>query len=460
MLEGHTLKAKLVENTSSVGALGFKGEDGLSAYEIAVKNGYQGTEQDWIDHFGLDLTNYIKTTDVINNLSSSSTTYPLSAYQGRYLKNYIDTYRTNVIGEAVDLDTTSKIVVNAINEVNSNVGNKAELTTTSKTNLVSAINEVKSNANKELDLYKGRNLVVFGDSWSQPGIANSEDEYWVKQVASALNMNRFNYAIAGAGFSRTNNKMITQLQTAISQMTAGQKNNTALVIIFAGDNDLLNGMTDENILIDAVNLISQTHTTFPNAKIIVAPFEWSFGGLTQAYNSRICSLIGRIDRETCTLPVIVLKLVRYWLYGIKSYYRNHSHPSVSGYKVIAGMFINAILGGGEHVCDGGNIEPVIGNTNNFSWNMEDGNVTILYDSSFSSALSNYSGIVGYLPAIATPGRAILSPLYVAGTGEQVGTILIDDDGTMYLKKVTISANVYTYMLPVSFKCSSIINWSS
>lgn len=460
MLEGHTLKAKLVENTSSVGALGFKGEDGLSAYEIAVKNGYQGTEQDWIDHFGLDLTNYIKTTDVINNLSSSSTTYPLSAYQGRYLKNYIDTYRTNVIGEAVDLDTTSKIVVNAINEVNSNVGNKAELTTTSKTNLVSSINEVKSNANKELDLYSGRNLVVFGDSWSQPEIANSEDEYWVKQVASALNMNRFNYAIAGAGFSRTGNKLSTQLETATSAMTAAQKNNTAVVVILAGLNDMLNNMGEDTILTDAKAFLTSCHATYPNAKIVFAPFNWQYSNLTQTDNSKIAMLINRITRETCNLPIITLKLVRYWLYGITTYYRNQSHPSVNGYKVIASMITNAILGGSEHVCYGATITPSVGNTNNFSWNMEDGNVTILYDSSFSSAMSNYSGILGYLPTIASPGRAIISPLYIAGSGEQVGSILINTDGAVYLRKLTIDANVYTYMLPVNFKCSSITNWSS
>jgi hypothetical protein len=160
MLEGHTLKGKLAENTSSVGAIGFKGEQGLSAYEIAVKNGYEGTEQDWIDHFGLDLSDYIQTSDVVNNLSSTSTNYPLSAYQGRYLKNYIDTYRDNVIGDNTDLDTTSKIVVNAINEVNtkeetnkSNVGTLASLNTTNKTNLVSAINEVLGTSASNSKMY-------------------------------------------------------------------------------------------------------------------------------------------------------------------------------------------------------------------------------------------------------------------------------------------------------------------
>lgn len=60
------LRGSLTSTSDAKGVLGFKGERGYSAYEIAVKNGYEGTEQDWIDHFGLDLTGYVKTTDVLD----------------------------------------------------------------------------------------------------------------------------------------------------------------------------------------------------------------------------------------------------------------------------------------------------------------------------------------------------------------------------------------------------------
>ena len=72
------------------GELGYKGERGYSAYEIAVLHGYEGTEQDWIDHFGLDLSDYIQTSDVVDDLTSTSTNYPLSAKQGKELKTLID----------------------------------------------------------------------------------------------------------------------------------------------------------------------------------------------------------------------------------------------------------------------------------------------------------------------------------------------------------------------------------
>lgn len=150
MLEGNTLRAKLVENTPAQGTIGFKGERGYSNYELAVQNGYVGTEQEWIDHFGVDLTGYLKTTDIVDNVTTNNSSKPLSAAQGRYLKNYIDAYTENEIGNTPSLDTTSKIVVGAINEVNTSIGNTdtkigalSSLTTTTKSSIVGAINEVK-----------------------------------------------------------------------------------------------------------------------------------------------------------------------------------------------------------------------------------------------------------------------------------------------------------------------------
>lgn len=66
MIEENMLRGSLVSSNEAKGGLGFKGERGYSAYEIAVQNGYEGTEQEWIDHFGLDLTDYVKTSDILD----------------------------------------------------------------------------------------------------------------------------------------------------------------------------------------------------------------------------------------------------------------------------------------------------------------------------------------------------------------------------------------------------------
>ena len=73
------------------GNLGYKGERGYSAYEIAVQEGYEGTEEEWINHFGLDLSGYVQTDDVVDDLTHEYTTRPLSAKQGKVLKNGLDT---------------------------------------------------------------------------------------------------------------------------------------------------------------------------------------------------------------------------------------------------------------------------------------------------------------------------------------------------------------------------------
>lgn len=64
----------LVGNSSSneaVGSLGFKGETGDSAYEIAVKHGYTGTEAQWADDF-LNAENYYDKTEADTLLSAKA----------------------------------------------------------------------------------------------------------------------------------------------------------------------------------------------------------------------------------------------------------------------------------------------------------------------------------------------------------------------------------------------------
>ena len=57
------------------GAVGFKGEKGDSAYDIAVKNGFEGTEQDWLATLGALGSNELPIVTTINN-SSTDTTAP------------------------------------------------------------------------------------------------------------------------------------------------------------------------------------------------------------------------------------------------------------------------------------------------------------------------------------------------------------------------------------------------
>lgn len=136
MIEENMLRGSLTSTQEAKGSLGFKGDRGYSAYEIAVQNGYEGTEQEWIDHFGLDLTNYLKTSDIIDNTWQGGTKKPLSAEAGKSLNTYI----AEVQSEEIAIDEK--------------VGDLNNLTTTDKTSVVDAINEVFSDNDVKGDKYE------------------------------------------------------------------------------------------------------------------------------------------------------------------------------------------------------------------------------------------------------------------------------------------------------------------
>ena len=107
-----------------------KGADGLSAYEIAINNGFIGTEQDWLDSFntppaveeipelpiskitGLNvaLGEKVNVSDVQDVLNSVDTNKPLSANQGRILKGFIDNINTVLNSDDTTLDELQEIV--------------------------------------------------------------------------------------------------------------------------------------------------------------------------------------------------------------------------------------------------------------------------------------------------------------------------------------------------------------
>ncbi|MBF7065747.1 hypothetical protein [Aliarcobacter butzleri] len=107
-----------------------QGKDGLSAYDIAVKNGFNGTEQEWLDLFNASptvekipelpiskitnlntiLNQKTNTSDIQNVLNSTATDKPLSANQGRILKEFIDAINEILSSDDTTLDELQEIV--------------------------------------------------------------------------------------------------------------------------------------------------------------------------------------------------------------------------------------------------------------------------------------------------------------------------------------------------------------
>lgn len=96
----------------------------------------------------------LNTGDVINDLTSTSTASPLSAAQGKALKDLID-------------DVQDQVDANSANIISNNgkIGTLANLTTTDKTDLVSAINEVSEKNIITVGLSANTNVSI-GTAWT------------------------------------------------------------------------------------------------------------------------------------------------------------------------------------------------------------------------------------------------------------------------------------------------------
>lgn len=116
------------------GSLGFKGERGYSAYEIAVQNGYIGTEEEWLEHLAGETTNYVSTSDVVDNLTSTYTTRPLSANQGKQLKALVDSKASPSAITALEDEIYDNVYTKT------DIGSIPSLNTSVKSSIVGAIN--------------------------------------------------------------------------------------------------------------------------------------------------------------------------------------------------------------------------------------------------------------------------------------------------------------------------------
>ena len=301
-----------------------------------------------------------------------------------------------------------------------------------------------------VNFYKGKNLVAFGDSYIQPDIPNSEYGHLINRLATATQMTAFNFGVAGAGFARTNNILYSQLQTALSSMTETQRLNTSIVIVYAGYNDIKNDMDTDAIVTNCVTLVREINIAFPNAKIILAPFNWGYGKLSEQENTKITVCMNRIERDTSLYPVTLLKLARFWNLGILSYFRNESHPSVAGYNHIASFFLNAIYGNSEHVEIGSSLSPLIGHDSTSFWHYKDGIVYFRYMGRFSSNLENYAQIIfNDMHALMCLERDIIVPLSTI-EGTVVGTLRLTSGGQGAVKIIELEAETYVFTPTITF----------
>lgn len=199
---------------------------------------------------------------------------------------------------------------------------------------------------KRLDLMqlKSGNMVVLGDSYSQEGIENSANAHWCHRIANGYGLDLFDFAIAGAGWGRQSELIASQQTTCNNTMTADEKKNTSLVIGYAGCNDLLNGI-DVPAIVNGINgFITWALTTFPNAAIMVIPFNYGFGGLTSSIYNTIHNTFLTLESGNLHPRVRIVHYAWVWNFAQAVRFRNQVHPNENGYNAISNYIVNAMHG--------------------------------------------------------------------------------------------------------------------
>lgn len=128
------------------GKLGYKGERGFSAYEIAVQNGFKGTEQDWLATLGTS-SHFQQNKVTHTTIAANETIFDLpTAYtSSSFADVYVEGERLNSDEYTID-STTNKVILTTPLEV---IGTKVEIVmiTMSTNNLpiVDTINSESTN---------------------------------------------------------------------------------------------------------------------------------------------------------------------------------------------------------------------------------------------------------------------------------------------------------------------------
>lgn len=303
--------------------------------------------------------------------------------------------------------------------------------------------------------YEGKNIVFLGDSFLAPGIPNSEYEWLATNLATKLGMTKFNFAYGGAGFGRPGNLISTQQTQASNTMTATEKANTAIVLCMAGCNDLLN-MEDENFnqydIANGMNsYISWASTTFPNAKIVLIPFNWGFSHLTYQLNRVITNVMNTVNSAAHAKGVLFIFGAWLWNIGLATRFRNQNHPNETGYHVILDYILNALEGSqGNIYSTASDIlfdnAAISSESQQCHYNVIDG---IVHVSGYVRPTSAQEGLGSQielkdeneLPAIVTPYNSfVIMPLTSTSKACNVGILMFRNNGSAMVRFRDVDAN--------------------
>ena len=217
---------------------------------------------------------------------------------------------------------------NLKNKINKNTQDISTNTQDISTNTqdISTINTTISNYK-----YNSGYMVTFGDSYAQSTTPQNTWPYWLHQYIPTLTLK--NYAVSGAGFNVDTRTFISQINTANTDSTL-DKSKVKLAVLAGGRNDILNYDNAKTKIQECVN---QMITSFPNARIIIAPMLYDAGYIDGNGRDKLAGLTNGAEAITTHTPnTETLKFAYLWLKGeTNSIGPDKIHPNQLGAQTIA-----------------------------------------------------------------------------------------------------------------------------
>ena len=207
------------------------------------------------------------------------------------------------------------------------------------------------------DYFKGYNVVFIGDSYTYGTGASDHLDGDTKRfssiLATKLNATEYNFGVGSTGFcdpgsGGQNAPFKTQVNKAISQMSADERANTHLVVIAGGVNDFNEGArySAADMQAGAHDAVTNAINGFTNAIVLLVPMLFKGHDADARLFHFENSLIGGIVNYAGTRRAVYIRGAWSWNFGQSSHYISDKlHPNDTGHMLIANMIYSHIFGG-------------------------------------------------------------------------------------------------------------------
>lgn len=310
-------------------------------------------------------------------------------------------------------------------------------------NLSDAIAAV--NRRNILSLYKGKNCVWVGDSFTTGVGADPKTKRVSTVFCNAMGMTEFNYGVGATGWiwgTTANTPYITQVQNAYNAMTQEQRENTAMVVLPGTSTDVSHGSTSKQIGAAATLCAKKASDLFPNAVIYVIPMIWDKALFTYTAYDTTVEICDQINKAA--IPHVKMDEDSYtWLLGRYDFYTSDNvHPNNTGYAVWAAKMISSILGSANTAGYINSFTSSFGTWDKKTYYLKNGFVFMPGYKITNVSDAGGDKNIGTLPNNIRP--AYNQTTVLSSGGEAVGYVTYQTDGTILMTHSARDATTRTY----------------